>query len=53
MSVRSQPIMVVVRETLFRILRGEHNQAFNYAAVGRRTCVARLLTNRYVAKIAL
>jgi len=32
--------------SIFRILQGEHNQAFNYAPSDRRTGVARLLTKR-------
>jgi len=37
----------------FRIMQGEHNQAFTFAPVGRRTCSARLLTKRYVAEMQI
>jgi len=30
------------------MFRGEHNQALNYAPLGRRRCYARLLMGRYV-----
>jgi hypothetical protein len=43
--------VVIIGGMIFLNSQGEHNQAFNFAPVGRRTCYARLLTNRYVAGI--